>query len=561
MKKFLLSALSVTALLAANAAPTLTETWSKPLTGIAAGAVNYATPMAMAADGSVYASGLFSAAFEFAGKTLEPITAQDSYALKYNADGTEAWAVDLAGAVSISSVAVDKDDNLYVAGIFADEVEFGSTDGKTITKEGQKISDAFAQNKNAAFIAKYSSTGVVQAVETFVPDPLASLVATGMYSPIDGDVFFSINTIKVDGDKVYASAMYTGQTVKGDVTFDGSYNDPWGGVYYMDIKEAAVFSVNASDLQGCQAVATFGIPASLAQDTNENPCSSSLAVDNGTVYVGFVGLGKMNLTVGSEVKEFEFPLDATGAGLNTYGYVFASIKNGTVGNAVSFTNKTDEAYYLAENISYMAVSNGALAVVGTFNSYMPSDESAVVSGKSDVFAMLLSTADMSKLAAMSYAHAEANKIEEVSEVAVVGDNLYINIADCDDSYVTQSVSSVWCNATAGFTTADVAASGVASNGSNVALGQMTADGNVTYSLYGTENSGIEDVVSDKAVTVFPNPVVDTLNFSEAADAAVYTVGGALVKEAKGVESIDVSDLSAGLYIVKVGDKAVRVIKK
>ena len=95
--------------------------------------------------------------------------------------------------------------------------------------EGMMVDYAYTMKENASFIAKYNPDGRVLAVESFVPEYLPALVETGMYFPEDGDVYFAINHLEVDGDRVYASALYTGTTKHGDVDFDGSYYDAWGG--------------------------------------------------------------------------------------------------------------------------------------------------------------------------------------------------------------------------------------------------------------------------------------------------------------------------------------------
>lgn len=71
------------------------------------------------------------------------------------------------------------------------------------------------------------------------------------------------------------------------------------------------------------------------------------------------------------------------------------------------------------------------------------------------------------------------------------------------------------------------------------------------------------------LSVYPNPVKDMLNISSAdrkvVEVTFYSVDGKLVKTAKGMESIDVSNLAKGVYIVKVktsdSEKSFKVIKE
>ena len=46
--------------------------------------------------------------------------------------------VALAGAATIKAITTDASGNVYIAGNFADVVEFGSTDGNAVEKEGMK---------------------------------------------------------------------------------------------------------------------------------------------------------------------------------------------------------------------------------------------------------------------------------------------------------------------------------------------------------------------------------------------------------------------------------------
>ena len=67
------------------------------------------------------------------------------------------------------------------------------------------------------------------------------------------------------------------------------------------------------------------------------------------------------------------------------------------------------------------------------------------------------------------------------------------------------------------------------------------------------------------VSVYPNPVVDVLNFTSPCNVAVINLMGVTVKQAENVSNLNVSDLINGQYIVKVttedGTSTVKVIKK
>lgn len=84
----------------------------------------------------------------------------------------------------------------------------------------------------------------------------------------------------------------------------------------------------------------------------------------------------------------------------------------------------------------------------------------------------------------------------------------------------------------------------------------------------TDLLGVSDVSSDKKVSLYPNPAKDivTLQSSKAiSEVKIYSATGAIVKSISKVSEnkINVSDLPAGVYIVKINDsnEGVKLIKK
>lgn len=565
MKRFLLSVVAASAVLGASAAlPTITQSWTKDIAGVLKdNTPNYSTPMAVQADGSVIATGIFSSEFEFAGATLTPV-ATSAYILKYDATGAPKWGVALSGAAEITGVDTDEAGNVYVAGTLADEVTFCSTNDKTIVKDGMKIDGAYTSYKNASFIAKYTADGVVEAVQTFIPTYLPVMDTAGLYFPADGDVHFRINHIKVSGSKVYASAMYSGITTIGDAKFEGSYTVQWGFMY-MDMKNAAVLSVNASDLTGCVNEADFQVAKPGGEDMEE-ALSVTFDVMDGNVYAGFVGLGTFNLTMGDVIRSYTFALDGD-TGNNEYGFLVASSSA-----AYTMSTKTDVAIPRF-SIASLIADGGNVYVTGTFQNYLPGDETVTATGTTDIFVATLDRiglvkkdikaynwdAGKSEIAESDGTVSEKDNYEIAAGAAKVRNAIYIGLNKYNYKMSQISNVGVWFDGTT-FSEGPVAASGVASTTDKVAFGQMAAD-KVTFSEYTSESpAGIENV-AESDVRVYPNPVVDVLNFSEPVNVLVYSINGMLVKSASEVTSLDVTDLASGLYIVKAGNKAVRVIKK
>lgn len=81
MKKVLLLAFCAAAMLTVQAQPTVTNSWTKSQTDILSVAnVNNSNPVAVSAQGDMYATGLFTESFTFGGKEIEAV-ATSSYLL------------------------------------------------------------------------------------------------------------------------------------------------------------------------------------------------------------------------------------------------------------------------------------------------------------------------------------------------------------------------------------------------------------------------------------------------------------------------------------------------
>ena len=77
-------------------------------------------------------------------------------------------------------------------------------------------------------------------------------------------------------------------------------------------------------------------------------------------------------------------------------------------------------------------------------------------------------------------------------------------------------------------------------------------------------SGLDDIKNTQDISVYPNPVEDVLNITSdkpVHSIRIYNVYGTEVLRATDTNSIDVSNLPAGVYMVRADGKVVRVIKK
>lgn len=562
MRKTILSIIAAASFITASAAvPTLTENWSKSLTGINV-SPNYVTPVKTDATGAVIATGTFDTDFEFAKNTLEAL-GTSSYILKYAADGTPAWGVALTGAATITTVDTDADGNVYVAGIFADEVVFNTTSGEPITKMGMTVDGAAFESPYSSFIAKYSANGKVETVETFIPEKSAGVIEAietadmtmgfSYYSNLAPE--FVIPEIKIIGNKLYSSVLYTGSTKKGNAKFESSCRVEEGWLI-SDLRNAAIFSLNSSDLQNCNIEASLNVSEKTIVDKPaEEVTSVAFGFAGDELNAAFVGFGTLNLQNGSLNKQLSFKIGIDDEGTTEYGFIVANSQN------VYSTYTTTNALIPNNEVRSIIMNNSNLYIPGNYQGTITNgSDNTTSNGQSDIFVINLDPTSMTLKALKTYDFGAKTNYEVISSLAAYGEGLYINFLEYDDdTWDLKGAKSVIFDGTA-FTEAPVAATGVSTADKAVAFGQVTAEG-VTFSSYTSSVSGITDITTDGGVSVFPNPVVDVLNFSEPVDVIIYSLNGSVVKTASQVSTLNVTDLATGLYIVKAGDKAVRIIKK
>ena len=82
----------------------------------------------------------------------------------------------------------------------------------------------------------------------------------------------------------------------------------------------------------------------------------------------------------------------------------------------------------------------------------------------------------------------------------------------------------------------------------------SAESNAVF--YGV--GGVDGIASNGAA--FYDRAADAVILPAAADAQVFTAGGAVIKSVSNVESVDMSDLESGIYIVKAATSIVKVVK-
>jgi hypothetical protein len=123
------------------------------------GALSLVYPKGLATDGAnnVVVAGLFQQSVDFGNNTgvLSSAGGYDAFIVKYNAQGVAQWAKRFgsSSADGINGVAIDSGGNIIVAGSFAGTVDFG---GATLSSVANPVLGSTVAD---GFVAKYSASG------------------------------------------------------------------------------------------------------------------------------------------------------------------------------------------------------------------------------------------------------------------------------------------------------------------------------------------------------------------------------------------------------------------
>jgi len=182
-------------------------------------------------SGERYLTGYFSASATFEKRTLVSAGDTDVFLAKFGQ-----WVVQISGVAHDegSDIALDNAGNVYLTGWFTNRAIFQSTDGVSVTRSG--LSETI-------FLAKYSSTGVVQWVQSGTVSSVSINRGHGVaVDPVSGAVYL---TGMSQGSTVFSSSNGSSNTVPGPggwhmylVKYHPDGNFQWG-----EWNEATVNSV------------------------------------------------------------------------------------------------------------------------------------------------------------------------------------------------------------------------------------------------------------------------------------------------------------------------------
>ncbi len=543
MKKLLLTLAAAATVFAASAAPTqLNKVWTKQIVNaFPADKTEFSAKVAVDAAGNVIAAGAYNQDFTL-GTTEMTAVGTGAYLAKYNLAGELAWAVGFEGSATVTAIETAPDGTIFVAGSYADEVVFGSVDGNSITKEGMMIDGAPTEKQNAAFIAKYASSGNILAVETFIPAMHEETAAhlddwDGMpYLFSDGDIYFEIKQIKFDSDKLYISAVYTGLTSAVGLTFAAPYVQ-YAFFMYQDVPAASIFTLN-TDLSAATEIAKVAYSGANNDgvESTSTCWNARFDVADGSVFAAFAATGAIAITsqngketVNAEGPAFIYTLfDNNGLSKNktiaatpsstvadnSFALVSFSGDNVVVAGRI-FTSETVNETEIEHRNIFAANFDIAAFDIKDIKTYEAID--------GDITYTVVSSA-----ALLSSGEIYINTLGYYNTTKVEGEETLYRKGD----FAGKVKSFVYTDNAFAPATAVADAYAVAAAGEYVAFGQIAETG-ADFSLYTSKLSGISDIVVEDAD----------------APAVYYNLYG-----------IQVANPENGIYIVRRGSKVSKVVK-
>ena len=565
MRRFTFSMMLALATVAANAKDVLdAPTWTDNLTTTAeAKDLTRAAAMAVDNEGNSIVTGSFTKDLEFAASYLEPV-ANSAFIAKYDKAGAKKWAAGLAGAATVTTVATDAEGNVYAAGVFADQVAIKDASGETkatITGMADKV------DKVSGFIVKYDKLGEYVASKTILAESDAEIAAKdeiGVLSPS-----FTAKKLVVDGNKLYLSASYKGNVALEGVTLKGKYACSYGFLY-SDETTMCVLSFDAVDLANANIVSMLGATEQLTNEATYNTEDVNFAINDGKIYVAYVASGKdMTLTAAGKDTKIETAYEASAT---EHAYVLAAIDGDQVTTQVYHSVATDNSNTL-NTIDEMAYQKGKLYLAGSFNQALPFDNTISYLGGCDAYAACLDAANLNKNWAVASAFDEGDakhKAEIISGMLVGEDEVTLVgwVENTKDRTIEAPLGYQINTKTPAMQKGEeVLITSVAENG-NYALYQTdnvkgsdedkTTEGTYSYIFYSNaESSGISKVLADDNTIDWDG---NEVTLAKSADITVYTAAGAVVKSAKNVKSLSLADAAHGIYLVKVGKQALKIVK-
>ena len=552
MKKILLTFGLCATVLASNAQNFSSPTWTQTQTVYKqkSDAVNSA-PVTITADGDVIVSSSFNAGTLSVGSLVVRAVAKSSYIQKLNAAGTSQWAVALLGAAEVKSLTSDTDGNIYAVGVFADKVTLTTKTGTTAaTLQGNS-----GTTKSSLFVLKYSKDGVLLAYKSATSSVDATVSASGKYFDEPSDAAYVRSTKAVwANNKLYFTAQYTGVSNLDGVELKGDYLN-YFDFMYVDLPRMSVLSVDASNLSGLKKEYTVKTNVTgLEEQTGVK--SLNFAVNNGTLYVASVATGAVVVETSDKTENFNAGKD--GEDLK-YGFIYSEV--GSTTNNKLFDGGKLATLNSNNSINDLLVDDSNVYVAGTYNTNNVFGQSVTFQGGSDSFvaAFAKGTTNVQWLVNSGVNEGDATKYAEKVTGLVVADNKLLLTGYTEETSTHTVKDGFVYNVTTSGTKTSV--------GSNVVLGlasdskQVVTSGvnelNSVFNGYAlSTTTGINQLTETNDVVRNGN----VFSFEKAQDAVVVDLQGRVVLRVSNTTTLSVDNLVKGVYVLKVGTKAVKFVK-
>ena len=552
MKKVLLTFGLCATVLASNAQNFSSPTWTQTQTVYKQknDAVNSA-PVTITADGDVIVSSSFNAGTLSVGGLVVRAVAKSSYIQKLNAAGTSQWAVALLGAAEVKSLTSDTDGNIYAVGVFADQLKLTTKTGTVAaTLQGNS-----GTTKSSLFVLKYSKDGALLAYKSATSAVDATVSASGKYfdEPLDAAYVRSTKAVWAN-NKLYFTAQYTGVSNLDGVELKGDYLN-YFDFMYVDLPRMSVLSVDASNLSGLKKEYTVQTNvAGLEEQTGVK--SLNFAVNNGTLYVASVATGAVVVETSNKTENFNAGKD--GEDLK-YGFIYSEV--GSTTNNKLFDGGKLATLNSNNSINDLLVDDSNVYVAGTYNTNNVFGQSVTFQGGSDSFvaAFAKGTTNVQWLVNSGVNEGDATKYAEKVTGLVVADNKLLLTGYTEETSTHTVKDGFVYNVTTNGTKTSV--------GSNVVLGlasdskQVVTSGvnelNSVFNGYAlSTTTGINQLTETNDVVRNGN----VFSLEKAQDAVVVDLQGRVVLRASNTTNLSVDNLVKGVYVLKVGTKAVKFVK-
>ena len=552
MKKVLLTFGLCATVLASNAQNFSSPTWTQTQTVYKqkSDAVNSA-PVTITADGDVIVSSSFNTGTLSVGGLVVRAVAKSSYIQKLNAAGTSQWAVALLGAAEVKSLTSDTDGNIYAVGVFADQLKLTTKTGAVAaTLQGNS-----GTTKSSLFILKYSKDGALLAYKSATSSVDATVSASGKYFDEPSDAAYVRSTKAVwANNKLYFTAQYTGVSNLDGVELKGDYLN-YFDIMYVDLPRMSVLSVDASNLSGLKKEYTVKTNvAGLEEQTGVK--SLNFAVNNGTLYVASVATGAVVVETSDKTENFNAGKD--GEDLK-YGFIYSEV--GSTTNNKLFDGGKLATLNSNNSINDLLVDDSNVYVAGTYNTNNVFGQSVTFQGGSDSFvaAFAKGTTNVQWVVNSGVNEGDATKYAEKVTGLVVADNKLLLTGYTEETSTHTVKDGFVYNVTTSGTKTSV--------GSNVVLGlasdskQVVTSGvnelNSVFNGYAlSTTTGINQLTETNDVVRNGN----VFSFEKAQDAVIVDLQGRVVLRASNTTNLSVDNLVKGVYVLKVGTKAVKFVK-